>query len=116
MKYKPESDIGESDQRLRVGLCRDLDAARGLQRACVQLPTIGYGETDKTGDGASQASGEGKNVCHVAVHGDTRPGARRRDGLSGQRVLPIEQPEAQKCAQCTPYAGTGASEPSISAR
>ena len=42
----------------------------------------GYGETDKTGDGAS---GEGKNVGHVAVHRDTRPGACRRDGLSAQR-------------------------------
>ena len=47
MKYKPESDIGESDQRLQVGLCRNLDVARGLRWASVHS---GYSETDKTGN------------------------------------------------------------------
>ena len=71
MKYKLESDIGESDQRLRVGLCRDLDVASdGLVYNYVHS---GYGETDKTGDGASPAKEKMSVTWQCTVAPDPGP-------------------------------------------
>ena len=73
MKYKTESDIGESDQRLRVGFCRDLDVARGLRRASYNYIHSGYGETDKTGDGASPAKEKMSVTWQCTVAPDPGP-------------------------------------------